>query len=336
MMKNKRLLRVAITALAAVLAFCATGCSKFGDGFEIDNTKTQITVSNYDGGIGTQWVREAASRFEKKYADHQFEEGKKGVQISFIEQETKGVSLQIAAESAHVIFQEDVPIYQWKNYFEDISDIVTETLSAYGESKSIADKLNANTSTVLGFGESGKYYMLPHYQGFNGIQYDVTYFDDNELYFAKDGGWTNLAGQRSAGPDGTGGNDDDGLPSTHEEFVLLMDRIVSKGGAPLLWTGGFGDSYFNKLVEAFSDAYVGKENAELFYTFDSKGREVEVVTGFDGDTPIIEKVAINEKNGYYVYQMAGRYYALKMAETVLGEANYTHRATTESVTNGGA
>lgn len=338
MVKTKRFMRTLTAAIALMIAFCFTGggCSKFGDGEKIDNTKTQLSVSNYDGGIGTQWVREAAARFEEKYAEHEFEEGKKGIQISFIERETKGATLDISAEEAHVIFQEDIPINQWKNYFEDISDIVTETLSAYGESESIEDKLNENTRTVLGFGEDGKYYILPHYQGFNGIQYDVTYFDDNELYFAKNGGWTNLAGERAAGPDGTPGNADDGLPSTHEEFVELMKRIVFKGGAPLLWTGGFGDSYFNKLIEAFADAYVGKENAELFYTFDSNGREVEVITGFNGNTPVTDRVVINEKNGYYVYQMAGRYYALQMAQTVIGGDGYTHRATSGSVTNGGA
>lgn len=330
---KKRVSAWLVLMLTLAFAMPATGCSKFQEGEKIDETKTQITVSNYDGGIGSEWLQTAKARFEAKYADYEFEpgSGKKGVQVSVLPEETKGQGLQINAVSAHVVFQENVPTNQWKNYFEDISDVVTEKLTAYGEQKSIADKLTDGAKTVLGFGEDGKYYLLPHYEGFNGLQYDVTYFDLNEMYIAKNGGWTNLAGDRAAGPDGVAGNSDDGLPATHKEFIKLMDRIAQNDGAPLLWTGGFGDSYFNKLVEAFADAYLGKDNIELFYTFDSQGRKVEVITGFKGDgEPIIDNVEITEKTGYYVYQMAGRYYALQMAEKVLDNSAYAHRATTET------
>ena len=46
-----------------------------------DNTKTYLYVYNFDGGIRTDWLYEAADRFEALYADVSFEEGKMGVVV---------------------------------------------------------------------------------------------------------------------------------------------------------------------------------------------------------------------------------------------------------------
>lgn len=345
---KKRLFAGVLTAFV-LTSFCLTGagCSQFGDGTTVDSTKTQITVSNYDGGIGTDWLYAAAARFEELYADYSFEDDKTGVQVSIVEEETKGSAFQINASGSHVIFMEEVPINSWSDYFEDITAIVTETLPSqyFSDGESIEDKLGEEAKSMLGLGEDDKYYLLPHYEAFRGVQYDVTYFNDNNLFISATGGWTNLEGDLSDGPDGkTGVIDgvdyslDDGLPASFEEFVELMDRIASAniGGAPLLWAGANANSYFNMLVDAFANAYMGKEDIELIYTFDSEGRNVEVITEFDSDgDPIVEEQPITESTGYLVYQMAGRYYALQMAKTILSNTStYAHAASLElSTTN---
>ena len=60
------------------------GCGPMGPGgggTSVDKTKTQLTVANYDGGVGREWFRVVKANFEQKYAETSFETGKMGVQI---------------------------------------------------------------------------------------------------------------------------------------------------------------------------------------------------------------------------------------------------------------
>ena len=60
----------------------AVGCSnRFGDGEEIDETKTQLRIEYFNGGVGSEWLTKVAERFEAEYANEPFEEGKLGVEI---------------------------------------------------------------------------------------------------------------------------------------------------------------------------------------------------------------------------------------------------------------
>lgn len=68
--------------LAALLVVCLcvipfTGCRRAG--VTIDDTKTQLYIANYDGGVGTDWLNEAAERFSSAYESESFESGKTGV-----------------------------------------------------------------------------------------------------------------------------------------------------------------------------------------------------------------------------------------------------------------
>ena len=72
-----------ITVLAAAMAIASmttlVGCGPRGE--QIDATKTQLHVSNYDGGFGTEWLYAAKDRFTELVKDVSFESGKTGVQI---------------------------------------------------------------------------------------------------------------------------------------------------------------------------------------------------------------------------------------------------------------
>lgn len=75
---KKRIFSIALTAVLA-LPLALAGC---GDGKRgIDETKTQLYVGVYDGGLGTDSVYSLAKRFEEKYAEHSFQAGKTGVEV---------------------------------------------------------------------------------------------------------------------------------------------------------------------------------------------------------------------------------------------------------------
>lgn len=65
---------LAVFAMIAAMVVPFSACGGQGNG--IDETKTQLYVGVYDGGLGTDSVYSMAKRFEAKYADYSFEEGK--------------------------------------------------------------------------------------------------------------------------------------------------------------------------------------------------------------------------------------------------------------------
>ena len=115
-----------------------------------------------------------------------------------------------------------------------ITDIVTET-SDYDD-KTIESKLSAETKAALLAGGSD-YYVLPHFQSYDGVTYNKTMFDQYGFYFVEDVathgyndpslpnyGFVNLAYQddvdvRTVGPNGIRGDYDDGLPRSEERRV---------------------------------------------------------------------------------------------------------------------
>lgn len=86
-------------------------------------------------------------------------------------------------------------------------------------------------------GGDGHYYALPHYEWFPGLIYDKDAFDKYGWYIAKEGQGsvvnnkygsitiTKTAANKSCGPDGKTGTEDDGLPSSLEELIVLSQKI---------------------------------------------------------------------------------------------------------------
>jgi hypothetical protein len=71
----------AFSAIALCAMATATGC---GDrsGEKVDSTKAQLRVATFDGGVGDQWLKNAAKIFEEKCAERDdFQDGRVGVQI---------------------------------------------------------------------------------------------------------------------------------------------------------------------------------------------------------------------------------------------------------------
>ena len=112
----RKIVSVALAGIigTSVMAACV-GCSK--PTAKIDKSKTQLYVSNYNGGQGTAWLDAENStddligRFEEAYKNVSFEEGKTGVQVLVTPTKTKGNTLisQMNGMEEEVFFQEDVP-----------------------------------------------------------------------------------------------------------------------------------------------------------------------------------------------------------------------------------
>ena len=81
---KRRLQRYVLAALLIfVIVFGSIGCIGNGGGEteEIDPTRTQLYVANYNGGAGTVWIENMKTAFEEECKKESFEPGKTGVQI---------------------------------------------------------------------------------------------------------------------------------------------------------------------------------------------------------------------------------------------------------------
>ena len=309
-----------IAVMLSVLAGCGSNESK------VDSTKTHLSVLCYDGGIGSEWAKNAAKRFEEKYANVSFEEGKMGVVIDITNDKLDGKN-GVTTTPYAIWFTESVNFNELiaTNQIVDISDIVTGSLSEISggaETGSIEDKLAPEYKTSL-TAVNGNYYCLPHYEVYTGLVYDVDLFDEYGYYFSANGGFTAVAEEKSVGPDGVKGNKDDGLPSSYEELYTLMDQMVADGVVPFTWVGS-AENYVNDMFAGLQVAYTGKDEFMLNVTFDSSATNTQatIIESFEGDMPVEKKVTITNENGYLMTQQAGRYYAFELMETIMSNDSY--------------
>ena len=321
---------------------------------EVDTARTQLYVSNFNGGYGDEWLKTLKTRFEEFYKDTEFEPGtgKKGVQVLIDNAKSGGEALSssISGSRNEVFFSETVYYYSYVNngLVADITDIVADTtLEEYGDEGTIEDKLNAQQKDFYRVKSAsdteGKYYGLPHYSGFSGIMYDVDLFDAQGFYFVADpdkdatanklntwydngnGGimiGKNDTTPKSNGPDGEPGTFDDGLPATYDEFFILCDYIEGGGMTPVIWTGQHQKGYNNWQLQALATDYEGHEQMMLNFSFD--GYAENLVQSIDGNGNVVKKprTKIDSTNGYEMYTSAGRYYALKFFERLLSKSVY--------------
>lgn len=346
----KKMKAFATVALAATMTFAMVGCGdNSGRGPQIekvDNTKTQLNVSNFDGGFGTEWLYEAEKRFEKMYENTSFEDGKMGVQIHIDPNKDQGHHIidSIKDSDTDVYFTQGVNYYDFvnKGYFADITDIITEDLTeAYGEAGTIEDKFDDYSKNY--FNANGKYYGIPHYSCYSGIVYDVDLFEAKKFYFAADttidantnkyntalnngnnGFIYEKTDVRSNGPDGKPGTADDGLPATYEEYFMLCDYINGAGCVPVIWTGRYRNDYVKDFIKALAIDYEGVEQGQMYYSFSGTAKNLVKSIDANGNVTFAEPTEITAENGYKMYTSAGRYYAMKFYRELTSTAAWIH------------
>ena len=324
-MKNKILALITALLLSLSSLGLFASCAVEEENGE-DVTKANLYVATYNGGIGRAWLDDAVQRFQDLYADAtHFQEGRKGVKIHVDADKDKysGKELVNKTLNKDVYLTEGVEYYEYVNAGKvaQINDVVNGSLSAYGESETIKDKLDTTFSAYL-TAKDGNYYMLPFYDGFYGFIYDIELFETKGFYFNKNGDFIRLQNEsqradfeakKSSGPDGDYSTTyDNGLPATYEQFVKLFDQIRLKSCTPLCYAGGDQD-YVDKAFRALIADYEGYDNLVINYTF--SGTAVTLVKEIKADgTVVTEKLDINQDNAYELKRQPGNYYFLDMME----------------------
>lgn len=344
-MKKKQITKSVLAATLA-LSFTGVGAGCLDLGGESYDDVTIISVCNMGGGVGKAWLEKAFDRFADSVSDKSYEDGKQGVVIE-IEHTTKYTLDDIDTAGYNIYFdqgQVNVQQFAAAGKILNINDIVTEG------SVSIESKIKESYRPAYKY--NGEYYALPHYELFPGLSYDVELFDKNDLYIAapeeenvdptdafgytvnfavdscgSDGvyGTADDGSVRSCGNDGIYGTADDGLPSSLVEFLVLCDKIASKGWTPFALAGSHTD-YSNYFLNGLTASLSGYEAMQANFTFDG---EIEVVTGYS-DEPIFADLSsvgvalpkpttrtvtdLSEENGYLTRSQVARYYALAMLE----------------------
>lgn len=173
----------AVTLLSAV---SLVGCGSQGDD-NVDSTKAQLNILTYDGGVGDQWLKNAALAFETANQNRtDFEDGKTGVQIRITKQRIGGNTLIDTTLSHDMYFTESINYYNMtnKNKMADITDVLT-TPNPNDGGKKIIDKIDDNLKAFMN--RNGKYYAVPFYDCIYGFFYDKDLFDQKKFYMTDSG-----------------------------------------------------------------------------------------------------------------------------------------------------
>ncbi len=331
MKKEKKMKKIKglIAFCLVVICFVFPLSACMTQGGNINSSKSQLIIGNYDGGFGHRWLDEYIAAFEAKYADVSFEENKKGVEVIPLNEKDlfdgNYLKTNIANSPANLIFTERLDYYYLvnNNQLYDISDIVTSDIE--GEEKSIEDKLNDDQKSR--YKVDGKYYGVPHYQTYRGIVYDVDLFNEKKLYIKESG---DIAGRStdtdlSAGPNGVKGDYDDGLPATYSEFFRWCNEVSGRV-YPICWTGTYKQAYTEHLLDALYVDSQGYTEANYFYNLNlNKTQDATsmLVTGFNGDQPIVSSQVI--KNRTDLLKQKGLYDALDFLYKIIA-GNYYYPA----------
>ena len=325
--------------LAAVLSVgVAAGCGNGNIGKDEDSSKiTQISFRQWGGtASSTDWLQQAADRFAAEKANEPYESGKKGVKVEISTNKDSDYTSSIPDYDI-LMDENSANIYdmQTRGYLADIDDLV----------KGLQSKIEPQLLPKLK-GADGKYYGLPHYSYDVSISYNVDLFKSENLYIAAPGEESvvnykssllpdssagvnfvfNENTKKSCGPNGIPNDYDDGLPSSIEEFIVLCDYIKNKKQINPFAISDItgGANYAFMLIESLWAGMVGTD-AMKATTCNFTDAEVEVVKegalSYDGTLlntgikmPQTETVVLSDDNGYRMYDMSARYYALSFLE----------------------
>ena len=336
---SKKLVRLLSIMMMLILVFTsATACGgrQNEEEQQVDKNKTQLNVGMWPGAYEEGISLETAKRFEERYANVSFEEGKMGVQIMFNGSANYKASVMTGNFAS---YNEDIYILPESTYYDNINngqgdfleitdvvnsqysyDFVSKTTISGQESGTVKDKMYESDLAWMNVGTETepKYYAMPIYQSYFGIWYDLKLFEEKGWFFrsnADNAAFINAENPtKSAGPDGQTGTYDDGLPATYVQFINLCKRIRQANVTPIIWSGKYADYFDDFLVSLYAD-YCGLEQMQTLVKLNGQH---DVITGWNDGVPQITTKNITEDDAYVAYEdSAGKYYAIKFAEELL-------------------
>ena len=294
----------------------------------------KMSVYSFTGGYGEEWLNALAARYRKARAGKEFTINGvtyDGVDFSFAKEKETMSSMKNSGNHYDVWFQEQVYYNELveDDIFHDMTDVLTSD-NPYESGKTLESKMSEYQKEYYkrdtdGDGVKDTYYGIPHYAGYVGIAYNKAMFEKYNWYFKKDYTanefaalecFAEAAGDvKSAGPDGVENTDDDGLPTTYDEFFALCEVIKEKC-KPISWTGKHKQSYINWFLTALTANYEGLDQMLLNYSFNGTAKNL-IEVDVNGQITELEDVMIHSENGYELAKQAGKYYALKFVKTIL-------------------
>ena len=319
-MKKKFGKQFAIVIAASLALGSFAGCGNIGDTGNTgettyDETKSQLNVGVFYGGLGRVWMDSLAKDFEEYYKDVSFEEGKKGVQVIVdakkgeFEPAKLSSTMEFYDNALYALDFSDIASWQGKGLIADISDTVNEKV--YDEDGNLAEATGKEAVSSIHdimydefegyYDYDGKTYALPHRNSISGIIYDADLFDSKGYYFFANGSLGAKqadidAGRAGTGPDGELGTADDGMPVTYSDFQTLLRKMKSENVIPFTWAQeGALDYQKNFAYEAFMANYEGAENYAKNFTSDN----MEELANQEGRKAGIQFFYDVVKNGYY-------------------------------------
>ena len=278
---KKTLTKVLTTVLACGLMFTAAACG----GKNNDNAgKTAIKTSFFIGEFGDEWIKDLAKEWSAKN-DKYYIDVKNNLNLGGT------IVADIKSNSSFDLFvAEDCAMQQLfaGDYLEDLSDVLS--LKPDG-GKTIKEKIENFDHWSEAASLNGKTYMIPYNISPCGLIFDYDRFNEN--------GWlmTDGAGNVTVGKDGVAGTYDDGLPQTMTEFKSMCEKINASGAKVFLYMGANHPEYVNNVAYSYLAQTIGEENYEIFYSHDSKGKKIELISG--------EKAVVTIEDGYKTWRMKG-------------------------------
>ncbi len=331
---SKRIIALFLLLCLSLSVVACSGSTGSGSG---GGDKTTIYIANTGGGVGELWLQQAKERFIEKYADKLYN-GKPGVDID-IYSSTAVNTANMSTDGYTMYFTERSGTARNLSQAQltyDLTNIVTEKIYENG-TKAIVDYVEPSFLSALK-GADGQYYALPHFEIYPTLTYNRYIFDKYGIYFAAPDavgaedytciyGNAKIVGQggenvkKSCGIDGEYFTDDDGLPTSLQELLILCNYMYNENNVvPFTVAGGHID-YHNYFTEGIMSSIMGKDSFLGMFSFDT---EVEVVTGYSDQNlfqgvdyvkkPNTATVKLTNENGYLTREIAARYYAAAMTE----------------------
>lgn len=339
--------KVLSLTLCAVTALSVAACSKNGNAGGNGNV-TVLEVAVHNGGVGSVWLRNAANRFATQVADRSYAAGKKGVKINITPANGLGkASMDSEAYNVYFIERLDTYTLMQNKLLMDLSEI----FETEEDGKTLEERIYPQMRAALK-GNDGKYYVLPGWEFYAGLSYDKDSFDFCGAYIAAPGedglqynstkfGSATLVGRtnakKSCGPDGKTGivdgvdySDDDGLPSSLQEMLIICEYLLKNNVEPITMSSAY-PGYSKYLIAGLWASLAGYDCMKTCYTFD--GTQIEVVETDDNGNllftnenlfpgidylkkPRTKMVSATEADGYYTNDMAAKYYAAAFLQII--------------------
>lgn len=329
---------------------CAFGCG--GNGGDVDDNAVELEIQVDNGGLGSEWIKEAGKRFTAANVNTVWGKDSKGnvktgVTVSY--NPTDGVNISEDAKTSTTAIYDLTNVSSLSSavnggWILEIDDIMTTAFDyreSEGKKVSVDDKISEDFKSRFTY--QGKYYAAPSIEYYPGMAYDIDLFNAEGYYFAKEGSTNGVTfkssilgkdftfvknteaglADKSCGPDGEFGTSDDGLPSSLYELIALCEKMKQDNVTPISFTGTYAN-YSNFMLSGLTAALQGYERAKANYTFDGT---FEVVTGYEDEPlfpgvsgikkPKTKTVKVTEQNGYYVSSAVEKYYAEAFLELAI-------------------